>query len=72
MHVYDLFLKPSELKELCTRHDLAIEVVRGVRPRVLTWAFLRLLFTGKVSDHFQFVFTRSQSIGYCGRARKIT
>ena len=71
MHVYDLFLKPSELKELCARHDLAIEVVRGVRPRVFTVAFLKLLFTGRVSDQFEFEFTRSQRIGYCGRARKI-
>jgi 2-polyprenyl-6-hydroxyphenyl methylase/3-demethylubiquinone-9 3-methyltransferase len=70
MHVYDLFLKPSELDELCTRHGLDIEVMRGVRPRVFTWAFLRMLFTGNVSDQFQFTFTRSQVIGYCGRARK--
>ncbi len=70
MHVYSLFLKPSELRDLCARHHLAIEVVRGVRPRIFTWAFLKLLFTGRVSDQFQFTFTRSQSIGYCGRARK--
>jgi 2-polyprenyl-6-hydroxyphenyl methylase/3-demethylubiquinone-9 3-methyltransferase len=72
MHVYHLFLKPSELRELCARHGLRIELVRGVRPRICTWAFLRLLFTGRVSDAFQFTFTRSQSIGYCGRARKTT
>ena len=71
MHVYNLFLKPSELKDLCARHHLAIEVVRGVRPRVFTLAFLKMLFTGRVSDGFQFEFTQSQSIGYCGRARKI-
>lgn len=47
-----------------------MEVVRGVRPRVFTLAFLKMLFTGSVSDQFQFVFTRSQRIGYCGRARK--
>ena len=70
MHVYDLFLKPSELDELCTRHGLDIEVIRGLRPRVFTWAFLRMLFTGNVSDRFQFAFTRSHAIGYCGRARK--
>jgi len=70
MHVYELFLKPEELQELCTRHGLDIEVIRGVRPRVFTWAFLQLLFTGSVSDHFQFAFTRSHLIGYCGRARK--
>jgi 2-polyprenyl-6-hydroxyphenyl methylase/3-demethylubiquinone-9 3-methyltransferase len=71
MHVYDLFLKPSELMGLCTKQDLVVEVVRGVRPRVFSSAFLKMLLTGRVSDQFQFVFTSSQSIGYCGRARKI-
>jgi 2-polyprenyl-6-hydroxyphenyl methylase/3-demethylubiquinone-9 3-methyltransferase len=70
LHVYALFLKPSELAELCARHHLAIEETRGVRPRVFTWAFLRLLFTARVSDAFQFEFTRSLRVGYCGRARK--
>ena len=70
MHLYRLFLKPSELQVLCARHDLTIEVLRGVRPRVWSWAFLRLLITGKVSDAFAFRFCRSLSMGYCGRARK--
>jgi 2-polyprenyl-6-hydroxyphenyl methylase/3-demethylubiquinone-9 3-methyltransferase len=70
MHVYNLFLKPSELTELCARHHLAIEEIRGVRPRVFTWAFLKLLVTASVSDDFQFEFTRSLRVGYSGRARK--
>jgi 2-polyprenyl-6-hydroxyphenyl methylase/3-demethylubiquinone-9 3-methyltransferase len=70
MHVYDLFLKPAELRELCAKRGLAVDVVRGVRPRIFTLPFLKLLLTGRVSDQFEFVFTRSQSIGYCGRARK--
>jgi 2-polyprenyl-6-hydroxyphenyl methylase/3-demethylubiquinone-9 3-methyltransferase len=71
MHVYELFLKPAELRALCTKHELVVEVMHGVRPRVLTVAFLKLLLTGRVSDQFQFVFTRTQSVGYCGRARKL-
>lgn len=70
MHVLELFLKPSELRTICTRHGLAVEVLRGVRPRVFSRAFLKLLFTGRVDDRFEFLFTRSQQIGYCGRARK--
>jgi 2-polyprenyl-6-hydroxyphenyl methylase/3-demethylubiquinone-9 3-methyltransferase len=70
MHVYHLFLKPAELADLCARHGLAVEEVRGVRPRVFTWAFLGLLVTARVSDRFQFEFTRSLRVGYCGRARK--
>lgn len=71
MHVYRLFLTPQELRELCALHHLEIERLRGIRPRIFTLAFLKLLVTGRVSDQFQFEFTRSQSIGYCGRARKI-
>ncbi len=71
MHVYDLFLKPGELAELCARHRLAVEEVRGVRPRVFTWAFLGLLATARVSDGFRFEFTRSRRVGYCGWARKM-
>ncbi len=70
LHVYHLFLKPAELAELCARHHLAVELLRGVRPRVFTWAFLKLLFTARVSDGFRFQFTRSLRVGYCGRARK--
>lgn len=70
MHVHKLFLKPSELVAICTRHELVVEVLRGVRPRVFSRAFLELLFTGKVSDQFEFLFSRSLQIGYCGRARK--
>lgn len=71
MHVYGLFLKPEELAELCVRHRLAVEEFRGVRPRVFTWAFLQLLVTARVSDRFQFEFTRSRRVGYCGRAVKL-
>lgn len=72
MHVLDLFLKPAELRDLCALNHLEVEVIRGVRPRVFNLAFLKLLLTGRVSDQFEFAFTPSQSIGYCGWARKIT
>ena len=71
LHVHHLFLKPAELRLLCDRQQLAIEVIRGLRPRVLTWAFLKMLVTGRVGAQFQFEYTRSQRIGYCGRARRL-
>jgi 2-polyprenyl-6-hydroxyphenyl methylase/3-demethylubiquinone-9 3-methyltransferase len=70
MHVYHLFLKPRELRGICRRHGLAIEELRGVRPRVFSRAFLRLLATGRVADGFQFLFTPFLGMGYCGRAVK--
>jgi hypothetical protein len=51
--------------------DWALAYASGQRPRVFTWAFLAMLFTGRVSDRFQFVLTRSYPIGYRGRARKV-
>jgi 2-polyprenyl-6-hydroxyphenyl methylase/3-demethylubiquinone-9 3-methyltransferase len=70
MHVHELFLKPSELVAICARHGLVVEALRGLRPRVFSRAFLGLLFSGRVDDRFEFLFTRSLQIGYCGRARK--
>lgn len=70
LHLYRLFLKPEELSEVCARHHLAVEALRGVRPRLWTGAFLRLLVTARVSDRFQFEFTPSLRVGYCGWARK--
>jgi len=48
-----------------------LDTLRGVRPRVCTLPFLKLLITGRVESGFQFRFARSQRVGYCGRARKI-
>ena len=70
MHVYRLFLKPAELAALCAPNRLVVEELRGVGPRVWTRSFLKLLFTGRVEDGFQFRFTRSLRVGYCGWARK--
>jgi len=70
MHVYHLFLKPSELRGICGRHGLAIDTLRGVRPRILSRAFLGLLATGRVGDGFEFLFTPFLGMGYCGRAVK--
>ena len=70
MHVIELFIKPRELSGLCAAHGLEIRELRGVRPRFLTWPFLKLLLTGTVDDRFRFRFTRSLLLGYCGWAAR--
>jgi 2-polyprenyl-6-hydroxyphenyl methylase/3-demethylubiquinone-9 3-methyltransferase len=70
MHVIELFMKPRELEDLCACHGLQVQVLRGTRPRLLSRSFLKLLCTGRVDDGFQFLFTRSLLMGYCGYARK--
>lgn len=70
MHVIEMFIKPRELAALCAGRGLAVRELRGVRPRVLCWPFLKLLLGGTVDDRFQFLFTRSLLLGYCGIAVK--
>lgn len=68
MHVYPLFIRPRELFAMLDDAGLDLRECRGVRPRVMSRAFARLLLTGCVGDDFAFVFTRSRAIGYSGVA----
>ncbi len=70
MHVYPLFIKPDELKEMCVSHQLAVEQLLGVRPDFKSKGFWKLLFQRKVSQNFRFVFTSSLKTGYSGYAVK--
>lgn len=69
LHVLRLFLKPAEVRASCERHGLVGLELRGVRP-VFGRAFLKLLFTRRVSSDFSFKFTRSVGLGFTGVARK--
>lgn len=70
MHVYRLFVKPSELQSYCDRAGLRVEEWTGLRPKVLQRAFWRMLVTGRVSSDFEFLTTASLKISYMGLARK--
>lgn len=69
MHVYRLFIKPSELQRMCGDADLRVCNMVGTRP-VLSAAFWRLLWTRRVPADFQFALTRSLLISYLGMAVK--
>ena len=69
MHVLHLFIKPEELVGICTANGLEVLDVRGSRPKI-NGAFGRLLLTRRVSDKFEFVFSRSTPVGYLGYAIK--
>jgi 2-polyprenyl-6-hydroxyphenyl methylase / 3-demethylubiquinone-9 3-methyltransferase len=71
MHLYSLFIKPEELKDLCLIHSLEVESVIGVRPDFSKAAFWKMLMTRYVSDNFAFRFTSSLGTGYSGLARKV-
>lgn len=70
MHVYPLFIKPDELRDLCVGENLQIKKLHGFRPRILPRAFFRMLFTRKVPKDFTFCFSKSLATGYCGLAQK--
>ena len=69
MHVYPLFIKPKELRLLCQGHDLDVESMIGLRPRI-DFPFFRMLLTRVVSSDFSFCFSKSLATGYCGIAKK--
>lgn len=70
MHLYRLFLKPSELQTICRRHHLSVKELRGTRPDIFSSAFWKMLSTGRVPPDFRFTFTDSLGVSYLGLARK--
>jgi 2-polyprenyl-6-hydroxyphenyl methylase/3-demethylubiquinone-9 3-methyltransferase len=72
MHIYSLFIKPSELKILCSKHSLQVSSFIGLRPKFFSLPFLQLLLTRKVSPQFSFSFSKSLLTGYSGFAKKET
>ncbi len=70
MHVYPLFIKPSELEELLQSYRLEPIEWIGLRPAICNRPFFQMLFTRKVPADFRFCFSKSLATGYCGIARK--
>jgi len=70
LHVLRLFLKPEEVRAMCTTYAMAVREIRGLEPVVLSREFLGLLVTGTVPNGFQFRFTRSTRMGYSGLSTK--
>lgn len=70
MHLYSHFIKPNELRAHLKNCSLFIEEISGFIPKLFSLAFLRLLFTRRVSDRFSFAFSKTLLTGYCGYANK--
>lgn len=70
IHVYRLFIKPSELQQMCARAGLQIHEFVGIRPRFLSRAFVSTLLQRRVHPEFKFRTTRSIRAGYLGYAVK--
>ena len=70
MHVIDLFIKPSELKDYCTIAGIEVLEMTGIRPKIRSVP-LKNLFTGIVPESMEFTLTKSLKLSYMGVGRKI-
>lgn len=69
LHIYRLFIKPSELKRMCDANGLETRLVKGLAP-CLTAPFWKMLLTRKIPPNFRFKITNSLKGGYLGFAVK--
>lgn len=69
LHQLRYFIKPAELREMCSKSSLRVTLLRGSTPK-LNSAFWRMLRTGEVNDAFAFQFCRNTLTGYIGMAVK--
>jgi 2-polyprenyl-6-hydroxyphenyl methylase/3-demethylubiquinone-9 3-methyltransferase len=78
LHVYEMFIKPSELKALCAAHGIPVREVRGMSPNLNPLALMRLLrqrVKGKISyqevgKRFKLIETSNLSVIYMGYSIK--
>lgn len=70
LHVYELFIRPKEIREWLTEERFRVIELHGMRPRLLQWPMVKLLFTGRVDPRFRFRWSSSLSVAYVGIARK--
>lgn len=69
-HKFAHFQKPQALARHLRRAGLDVVQVRGLRPAIFQTAMVKLLFSGTVSDGFQFHFCRKPWLSYVGLAKK--
>jgi 2-polyprenyl-6-hydroxyphenyl methylase/3-demethylubiquinone-9 3-methyltransferase len=70
MHIYPLFIKPSELTAFLNNAGLKDQVRKGLSPNIWSKGTLDLLFKKEVSNRFRFKVTSNLTTGYMGFAKK--
>lgn len=70
LHVYDLFIKPKDIRKWLEAQNLEVLEIHGVRPRFLQLPLLRLVAKGEVDPRFRFKWTPSLAVSYMGVSRK--
>jgi 2-polyprenyl-6-hydroxyphenyl methylase / 3-demethylubiquinone-9 3-methyltransferase len=70
MHVYNLFIKPKELKKMCYNSGLTILSLKGFQPKISSLKLLKMVLKKELKDDFPFIFKKKIKTGYCGFAMK--
>jgi len=70
MHVYDLFITPEEMRNICLTEQMEVVKLVGLVPNMWNTSFWKMLVTRKVPAGFSFSFVNSLKTGYCGIAIK--
>lgn len=70
MHVYNLFIRPDELKSMCLKSGLHMRSIQGLMPDMKSKGFWKSFAKRKISSDFRFVFTPSIKVGFVGFACK--
>jgi len=69
MHVLKLFIKPQELKSMCTTHGLKTHEMTGIKP-IFSTIPLSAVFSGILPETFSFELTPSLKLSFMGYAEK--
>lgn len=70
MHLYNFFITPDEIKEMCFAKQMKVEKIVGMIPDMKSIAFWKMVLLREVPDNFRFHFTSSLKTGYTGYAVK--
>ncbi len=70
MHVYNLFIRPDELKNMCLKSGLKMKSIQGLMPDIKSAGFWKSFIQRKICSDFRFVFTPSTKVGFIGFASK--
>ena len=72
MHKLRYFIKPAELRHMCSENGMDMALCQGLAPKIFQIALWKMLATGSVDDRFRFSFTRHTLLGYIGLALRGT
>lgn len=71
LHVYDLFIKPKDMKKWLEEEGMLVLEMHGIRPKFMQFPLMKLVTKGVVDPRFKFKWTPSLSVSYMGIARKV-